>query len=52
MEQSLEQLVTSPEELSIVQNKSRKLRALRDEMLPFIVSGQIDVGSVRSEKVD
>lgn len=51
MEQSLEQLVTSPEELSAVQTKSRKLRALRDEMLPFVVSGQIDVGSVRLEGV-
>jgi type I restriction enzyme S subunit len=47
MESSLEQLVTSPEDLSEVQRKSRKLRALRDEMLPFIISGQIDVGHIR-----
>lgn len=51
MESSLEQLVTSPAELSDVQRKSRKLRALRDEMLPFIVSGQVDVGSVTLESV-
>lgn len=43
MESSLEQLVTTPDELSAVQAKSRKLRELRDEMLPFIVSGQVDV---------
>lgn len=46
MESSLEQLVTTPEELSRVQTKSRKLRALRDEMLPFIVSGQVDVSGL------
>jgi restriction endonuclease S subunit len=43
MESSLEQLVSTPAELSSVQEQSRKFRALRDEMLPFVVSGQVDV---------
>ncbi|MGY1771635.1 restriction endonuclease subunit S [Blastococcus sp. SYSU D00813] len=50
MESSLEQLVTSPEELSAVQQKGRKLRALRDEMLPFIVSGQLAPQAVRLDR--
>ncbi|MCC5954292.1 MAG: restriction endonuclease subunit S [Acidimicrobiia bacterium] len=49
MEGSLEQLITSPDQLWSVQDKSRKLRQLRDEMLPLIVSGQIDLGAVRLE---
>jgi restriction endonuclease S subunit len=43
LESSLSQLVTSPEEMTSVQANARSLRALRDEMLPLIVSGQIDV---------
>jgi restriction endonuclease S subunit len=51
MESSLEQLVTSPAELSAVQDKSRKFRTLRDEMLPFVVSGQVDVTPVELRSV-
>lgn len=44
MESSLEQLVATPEELSLVQTKARKLRTLRELLLPLLISGEILMG--------
>jgi restriction endonuclease S subunit len=43
LESALEQLVASPEDLSKVKAKVRKLRDLRDTLLPLLISGDIDV---------
>lgn len=44
----LEQSVMSPEEMLTIQNQTRRLSAIRDEMLPLLLSGQLSVGRVSS----
>lgn len=51
MESSLEQLVSTPEELSLVQSKARKLRALREMLLPLLVSGEVPIDDVAVSEV-
>lgn len=43
MESSLEQLTSDPDKLSEMQNKSKRIKLLRDELLPMLISGQINV---------
>lgn len=42
----LEQSVMSPEEMMTVQNQTRRLSAIRDEILPLLLSGQLDASRV------
>jgi type I restriction enzyme S subunit len=51
MESSLEQLVVTPEDLSAVQTKARKLRSLRETLLPLLVSGEVGVGDFEASEV-
>jgi len=44
----LEQSVTSPEEMLAIQNQTRRLATIRDEILPLLLSGQIDICRVSS----
>lgn len=44
----LEQSVMSPEEMLNIQNQTRRLSAIRNEILPLLLSGQIDVRRVSS----
>ena len=37
----LEQSVTSPDQMRLIHNQTRRLRAIRDEMLPLLLSGQL-----------
>ena len=46
MESSLEQLTVSPEELYLVQTKARKLRMLRETLLPLLISGEVALSDV------
>jgi type I restriction enzyme S subunit len=41
MESSLEQLAVTPEALSMVHTKARKLRMLRETLLPLLLSGEV-----------
>lgn len=51
MESSLEQLVSSPAALFQVQSKAQKLRALRDTLLPLVVSGAVSVDEIPVDEV-
>lgn len=42
----LEQSVTSPEGMVAIQNQTRRLEAIQDQMLPLLLSGQLDVSRV------
>jgi type I restriction enzyme S subunit len=42
----LEQSVTSPEEMLAIQNQTRRLAAIRDQMLPLLLSGKLNVSSI------
>jgi len=44
----LEQSVMSPEEMLIIQNQTRRLSTIRDQILPLLLSGQLSVGRVSS----
>ena len=46
MGSSLEQLTVSPEELYLVQTKARKLRMLRETLLPLLISGEVALPDV------
>lgn len=46
MESSLEQLTSDPERLSEIQDKSKRIKQLRDELLPMLISGQINVDTL------
>ncbi len=41
-----EQSVTSPEQMLAIQNQTRRLATIRDQMLPLLLSGQLDVSTV------
>lgn len=43
-----EQSVTSPDEMLAIQNQTRRLAAIRDQMLPLLLSGQLNVSRVAS----
>lgn len=45
---ALEQSVTSPEAMSGLQQQTRRLAAIRDEILPLLLSGKIDVSRIAS----
>lgn len=40
-----EQSVTSPEQMLAIQNQTRRLAAIRDQILPLLLSGQLDISS-------
>ena len=44
----LEQSVMTPEEMLTIQNQTRRLSAIRDQMLPLLLSGQLNIGRVSS----
>jgi type I restriction enzyme S subunit len=44
----LEQSVSSPEEMLAIQNQTRRLSAIRDQILPLLLSGELSVGGVSS----
>ena len=44
----LEQSVTTPENLFLMQQQNRRLVSLRDSILPLLVSGELDVSKVSS----
>ncbi len=44
----LEQSVVSPEEMLAIQNQTRRLSSIRDQMLPLLLSGQLNVDRVSS----
>jgi len=44
----LEQSVRTPEEMLAIQNQTRRLSAIRDQILPLLLSGQLCVGGVTS----
>jgi restriction endonuclease S subunit len=44
----LEQSVTSAEEMLAIQNQTRRLAAIRDQMLPLLLSGQVNVSPAES----
>lgn len=41
----LEQSVTLPEQMLTIQNQTRRLSAIRDQILPLLLSGQLNSGS-------
>ena len=43
-----EQSVTSPEEMLAIQNQTRRLSAIRDQVLPLLLSGQLNISRVSS----
>jgi type I restriction enzyme S subunit len=42
----LEQSVTSPEEMLALQDQTRRLATIRDQILPLLLAGQLDVSKV------
>jgi restriction endonuclease S subunit len=44
----LEQSVTTPKEMNSMQEQNRRLRSIRDAILPLLLSGQLDVSRVKA----
>jgi hypothetical protein len=44
----LEQSVTTPEEMIRMQEQNRRLRSIRDAILPLLLSGQLNVSNVKA----
>ncbi len=51
MESSLEQLAVTPGELFSVHTKARKLRMLRETLLPLLISGEVPLPNTRKSPV-
>ncbi len=47
----LEQAVESPEQMLAIQNQTRRLAAIRDQILPLLLSGQLDVSHAAASSV-
>ena len=45
----LEQSVTTPEAMIKVQEQNRRLRSIRDAILPKLLSGELDVSKVKNK---
>ena len=48
----LEQSVTSPEEMIRMQEQNRRLRFIRDAILPKLFSGELDVSSIKTKSLE
>jgi hypothetical protein len=46
-----EQSVTSPEQMLAIQNQTRRLSSIRDQMLPLLLSGQLNVAAAETSPV-
>ena len=46
LESSLEQLTADPDMLSMFQQKSVRIKTLRDKLLPVLISGQLDISNL------
>lgn len=44
----LEQSVTTPEQMIFMQEHSRRLRSIRDDLLPKLLSGELDVSQIKA----
>lgn len=44
----LEQSMTAPEEMILMQEQNRRLRSIRDAILPMLLSGELDVSKIKT----